>query len=136
MKIQSHLKRLSALLIVLMGVATGAGVYAAMNDRLLPQSKAVTNSHFPRNASGETYGSARNVAPNEKTPDLVKVEGINGKIGYARLTDLNGEEPKTIEEALAQQSKKEVRVINVYESDGKKIIDKFEIKPDEDNQNK
>lgn len=87
------------------------------------------NPKFPKNASGETYGSGGGLSPFERKPDLIKARGVNGKTGYIRQTEADGDMPKSLEEALAQQAKREIRVINVYESDGKTIIDKFEIKP-------
>lgn len=138
MKILSISKKSSFFLIVLVGFIIGICAYSYGNaNKLLPQNNmSVSNPNFPVNELGETYGSARDVSPYEKEPDLIKAMGVNGKIGYVRLTELNGEEPKTVEEALAQQAKKEVRVINLYKSDGKTIIDKFEIKPTSEDLNK
>jgi len=134
MKIQSVLKKSTFLLALLAGITVGVCSYAGANEILPPQSKAESNTHFPKNESGETYGSARGVSPYEKKPDLIEARGVDGKKGYVRYSDLVGKEPKTIEEALAEQAKEETNVINVYESDGKKIIDKFELKPNRDNE--
>lgn len=129
MHIKSILKKSSFLFIVLAGTLIGVFAYAAAGNIPSRESLTGSNPNFPKNKSGETYGSARDVSPNEKDPDLIKARGINGKIGYVRATDLEEDEPKTPEEALAQQTKQTTRVINVYESDGNTIIDKFEIRP-------
>lgn len=97
-----------------------------MKRMIPPQETLPPNPKYPRNESGETYGSRAGNSPFEKGPDLIKAEGVNGVIGYVRYTELNGEEPKTPEEALALQAKGTAgRVVNLYESDGKTIIDKF-----------
>lgn len=127
MQIHSVLKKSSFVLIILVGVIVGGSVYAGVNKILPQQSMAETNTHLPKNAFGETYGSARDVSPYEREPDLIKARGINGKTGYIRLSEVNGEDPKTPEEALAQEVKDKGREINVYESDGKTVIDKFVI---------
>jgi hypothetical protein len=126
MQNRSFLKKSSLmLLIVLAGIMVGVCAYAGV-EKLLPQeNKTGANSHFPQNASGETYGSARDVSPYEKNPDLIEAMGINGEIGYIRLSELNGEEPKNPEEALSKQKNDIGREINVYKNDGKTIIDKF-----------
>jgi hypothetical protein len=125
MRNRSFLKKLSFILIVLAGIMVGVCAYAGA-EKLLPQeNKTIINTHFPRNATGETYGSARDVSPYEKTPDLIEAMGINGKIGYIRLNELNGEDPKTPEEALSKQANDIGREINVYKNDGKTVIDKF-----------
>ena len=83
---------------------------------------------FPKNQSGDTYGSAAEVTFKD-WPDLVSAIGVGDKKGYVRKSDLDEDMPKSPEEALAQQAKQETRVINLYESDGKTIIGTFEIKP-------
>jgi hypothetical protein len=97
--------------------------------KIPPQESLAQNPNFPRNASGEAYGSCIGVSPYEKEPDLVKAMGVDGTIGYVRQTETDGEMPKNPEEALAQQVKQTVRYVNLYESDGKTIIGKFKISP-------
>lgn len=125
MQFKSFLKKSSFIFIILAGVLLGVAVYAGVNKILPEQSIDVSNTSFSKNASGETYGSARDVSPNERNPDLIEAMAANGEIGYVRANDLNGKEPKSIEEALAQNGKR--REINVYKSDGKTIIGKFKI---------
>jgi len=84
---------------------------------------------FPKNEFGETYGSIRDLSPYEEGPDLIKAYTVDGKIGYVRAKDFFGEAPKTPEEALERQANQSVKEINVYESDGRTVIGKFEIKP-------
>lgn len=126
MLIKTILKRSSFLFIVLAGILVGSIGYAAVSP-MYSQKESGSNTNFPMNEFGESYGSAKDV-PYEKLPDLIKAIGIDGKQGYVRKTELEGPNPKTPEEALALQAKDNTdRYINVYESDGKTIIDKYKI---------
>lgn len=81
------------------------------------------------NANGDTYG----VANEDGLPDLVRVSATNGRAGYAYKTELNGPEPTSPADALAQQEANEgkSRSIPVYESDGDTVIGEFVIGPGE-----
>ena len=126
MQIKAIYKKSSFLIFILSGMLIGSIGYASMNP-IPPQESLAQNKNFPQNESGETYGSGRGVSPYEKEPDLINAEGIDGTIGYVRAAELDGEEPKSPEEALAQQAKETVRYVNLYKSDGKTIIGKFKI---------
>lgn len=70
--------------------------------------------------------------PDGKELDLVAVLGDNGKVGYVRKSDLDGETPSCPEEAIRMQEEREKagnppRVINVYKTDGVTVIDTFTI---------
>lgn len=126
MYIKDNFKESVFLIIILPSILIGSVGCSAVK-KIRPQESLPQNTSFPKNESGEAFGSALGVSPYEKEPDLIKAEGIDGTIGYVRLTELNGEEPKTPEEALAQQAKENGREINLYKSDGKTIIGKFVI---------
>lgn len=58
---------------------------------------------FPTNDSGETYGSAWGLTPDEE-PDLIWVEATNGREGYVRRTELHaadGSQVRNPDEAVA-----------------------------------
>lgn len=96
--------------------------------KIPPQESLPQNPNFPKNESGETYGSGLDATPYEKGPDLIKAIGEDGTIGYIRKTEADGPMPKTPQEAIAMQAKQtNPRYINLYESDGKTIIGKFKI---------
>ncbi|MHB9094619.1 MAG: hypothetical protein ACYC21_08085 [Eubacteriales bacterium] len=83
---------------------------------------------FPRNESGQTYGSNAFANSPDQEPDLVSAVGVDGTQGYVRSEDLDGEMPKTPEEAVAHNSKlKAERKIPLYDVDGKTIIGEFKI---------
>ncbi len=84
---------------------------------------------FPMNENGQTYGSSLYCTSPETIPDLIQAMGIDGTEGYVLKNDLNGEEPKTPEEALAMQNAfpAEGRIIPLYAADGKKVIGEFRI---------
>lgn len=89
-------------------------------------SKAV--AVYPRNENGDTYGSAFHARTNEEKPDLIEAIGEDGVTGYIRKKDLDGDMPKTPEEATALKNKQQVkdpRQIPLYEKDGKTVIGTF-----------
>jgi hypothetical protein len=86
-------------------------------------------TRWPRNASGQTYGSGLSARSPEDEPDLIRVEATNGKVGYSLRDDLEGPDPKTPEEAVRLQAARSgtSREIPVYLSDGKTEIGVFVI---------
>ena len=79
---------------------------------------------FPRNASGQTYGSDLYATSLATEPDLVLAQCVGGSTGYVRAVDLNGKMPKTPQEAVAMDSLGP-RSIPCYASNGKTIIGTF-----------
>lgn len=126
MKINSILRRSSFLFVILAGILAGTVVHGSVNS-MLSTDKKIPSPNYPKNALGETYGSALDAKENEKEPDLIRAEAEDGTVGYVRKTELEGPVPKTPEEALALQAKATDRYINVYESDGKTIVGKFKV---------
>jgi hypothetical protein len=83
---------------------------------------------FPRNQSGQSYGSDMHSTSPATEPDLVLACGTDGTIGYVKSSDLYGTQPKTPEEAVAQNPKVgDVKQIPLYASDGKTVIGKYNI---------
>lgn len=83
---------------------------------------------YPRNENGDTYGSAFHARTNEEKPDLIEAIGEDSVTGYIRKKDLDGNMPKTPEEATALKNKQQVknpRQIPLYEKDGKTVIGTF-----------
>lgn len=79
---------------------------------------SITNSGELRiNKNGVTYG------PDLFGAELIAAYSDDGTLGYVYRKDLEGDMPKTIEEALAVSGKG--RVITVYASDGVTIIGTF-----------
>lgn len=68
-----------------------------------------------------------------ETKDMIAAEGLSGKTGYISLTDMGiYENPSSPEEALRLQQERldkygEYRYINIYDTDGKTVIDKFRV---------
>jgi hypothetical protein len=83
---------------------------------------------FPRNQSGQTYGSDMYSTSPATEPDLVLARGTDGTIGYVKSIDLYGTQPKTPEEAVALNPKVgDVKQIPLYAVDGKTVIGKYNI---------
>lgn len=85
---------------------------------------------FPTNENGQTYGSSAKCNSIETEPDLIQAIGIDGMEGYVLAKDLNGEMPKTPEEAIAMQKEfpADGILIPLYAVDGKTVIGEFRIK--------
>lgn len=81
---------------------------------------------YPRNAKGQTYGSAADARSSSEEPDLNLVMMSDGREGYVLKTDLEGSMPKNPAEAVAMQKATDIqrssgdigRNIQVYASDG------------------
>ena len=83
---------------------------------------------YPRNASGETYGSAAQAVAPDQEPDLILVSFGQGQRGYVRKKDLESPKftnPEDAAEWSRQNASKPARVITVYESDGRTAIGTF-----------
>jgi hypothetical protein len=90
---------------------------------------AVQFPEFPKNENGQTYGSASDATSPYTEPDLIEAYGVDGNIGYVMKKDLDGEMPRTPEEALAnQRNAPAIRTIPLYDVDGKTVIGEFRLK--------
>lgn len=80
-----------------------------------PERLGLKQSHYPRNAHGQTYGSMRKSDEHGETPDLIEALATNGKVGYVRLGDF---------EAPSSESG-QPRRLPVYQSDGTTRIGEY-----------
>lgn len=96
------------------------------NNNLKPKYKI--------NENGQTYGLGIDYDSIESMPDLIAAVGENGEEGYVKTEDLHADMPNNPEEAIAYMEKmleneklkiSNSREINVYDLDGKTIIDTF-----------
>ncbi|PKM80685.1 MAG: peptidase M56 BlaR1 [Firmicutes bacterium HGW-Firmicutes-13] len=125
MKIKSRsVKMLLFVVALLTGIIIGTNSFAAVNHRN-PNSGSVPE--YAVNKYGETYGSDFYAPTPDTAPELILARGVDGTIGYVRNTDLNGEVPKTPEQAIEQQKKSKTRMIPLYDVDGKTVIGQFRI---------
>ena len=81
------------------------------------------------NENGQTIGFIPDGATEDEFPDLIPVIGDNGKAGYIYERELFGtpsspEEAMKIHEAI-ENGTYEPKSVNVYEADGKTVIDTF-----------
>lgn len=120
------------------GAAIGVGVVGASS----PQPPATASgadqnalantrsgqSPFPKNESGQTYGSELDALTPADRPDLISATASNGEEGYVFKDDLYPPITGGIDEALALNSAK-ARTISVYKNDGKTVIGSFIVDP-------
>lgn len=109
------------------------------SDPEMYQEVELYKPDYPVNEDGLTYGPdiPGKVITIEDEPDLQAVIGDNGVKGYCYKTDLLydyiAHDAKTPAEAVKMQEEyiaagRPPRVLNVYESDGKTIVDTFTLK--------
>lgn len=106
------------------------------NDKTTANTDENTNQDtklghvFPKNENGQTYGSSADADSLETEPDLIAALGVDGTEGYVKRTDLEGEMPRTPEEAIASMNNNEAsngRQIPLYAADGKTVIGVFNV---------
>lgn len=87
------------------------------------------NINYPKNKNGQTYGSAADATSPETKPELISAIGVDGTEGYVRKQDIDGEQPKSPEEAIAIQNSRSPggRDIPLYDVDGKTVIGVFHV---------
>ena len=87
------------------------------------------NMNYPKNKNGQTYGSSADASSPETEPELISAAGVDGTAGYVLKKDLDGERPKSPEEAIAIQNSRspDGRDIPLYDVDGETVIGVFHI---------
>lgn len=87
------------------------------------------NMNFPNNKHGQTYGSSADAASADMEPELIRAIGVDGTAGYVLKKDLDGELPKSPEEAIAIQNNRspDGRDIPLYDVDGESVIGLFHV---------
>lgn len=132
-------------LVVGFTVATAAFAYGSSNQGkvnnnqekiMLYSDSAMTDEvkhekfDYDINTDGKTFGSGFDAMYIEDMHDLFSVVGDNGKIGFVYTDEFLGDSPSSPEEAVKIQESIDngtysPKVFNVYESDGKTVIDTF-----------
>lgn len=84
---------------------------------------------YPKNENGQTYGSGADASSPETVPDLIRAIGVDGTEGYLLREDLDGELPKSPEEAIEIQNSRPSggRDIPLYDVDGETVIGVFHV---------
>ncbi|MFE5318386.1 hypothetical protein ACFQ88_06735 [Paenibacillus sp. NPDC056579] len=92
-------------------------------------SGAKNMNFYPKNKNGQTYGSATDATSPETEPELISAIGVDRTQGYVLKKDLDGEQPKSPEEAIAIQNSRSPggRDIPLYDVDGETVIGVFHV---------
>ncbi|MGG4346592.1 hypothetical protein [Paenibacillus lautus] len=87
------------------------------------------NINYPKNKNGQTYGSSSDATSPETEPELISATGVDGTAGYVLKKDLDGELPKSPEEAIAIQNSRspDGRDIPLFDVDGETVIGVFHV---------
>ncbi|MGG3506138.1 hypothetical protein ABES58_11690 [Paenibacillus lautus] len=87
------------------------------------------NMNYPNNKNGQTYGSSADAASPETEPELISAIGVDGTAGYVLKKDLDGEQPKSPQDAIAIQNSRspDGRDIPLYDVEGTTVIGVFHV---------
>ncbi|MHA3725322.1 hypothetical protein ACXR2T_15775 [Leucobacter sp. HY1910] len=114
-------KSILASAVVVSGIAVGTLIGSVSGAAF-----ADDPSEYKTNSNGLTLGTVLDAEELGVYPDLVFATATNGEEGYVFNAELEGETPKSPEEAATWNETHNVdRVINVYASDGETVIGEF-----------
>ncbi|GIO99922.1 hypothetical protein J14TS5_50080 [Paenibacillus lautus] len=87
------------------------------------------NMNYPKNKNGQTNGSSADAASLETEPELISAIGVDGTAGYVLKKDLDGEQPKSPQDAIAIQNSRSPgdRAIPLYDVEGATVIGAFHV---------
>lgn len=87
------------------------------------------NMNYPKNKKGQTYGSSADASSPETEPELISAIGEDGTSGYVLKKDLDGELPKSPEEAIAIQNSRSPEGLDIplFDVDGETVIGVFHV---------
>ncbi|MBO4877121.1 MAG: hypothetical protein J5501_03840 [Ruminococcus sp.] len=102
--------------------------FAEKNSNTIYDDTEHIDYNYPVNESGLTYGADNDSIYSEDLPDLMLAVGDNGKQGYVYREEFNYNPVSTPEQAaeymrLLESGQYIPRTLNVYEADGKTVID-------------
>ncbi|UPK41142.1 hypothetical protein [Paenibacillus pabuli] len=85
--------------------------------------------NYPKNKKGQTYGSSADATSPETEPELISAIGEDGTSGYVLKKDLDGELPKSPEEAIAIQNSRSPGGLDIplFDVDGETVIGVFHV---------
>ncbi|WP_340014360.1 hypothetical protein [Paenibacillus sp. FSL K6-1318] len=128
MKMYSKGVILLIFVVLMISVSSGSGLSQYTNVKNTMNQIHIT-SLYPKNKNGQTYGSAVNATSPETEPDLFLATGVDGTEGYLLKKDMDGEQPKTPEEAIAIQNSRSPDGwdIPLYDKDGETVIGVFRV---------
>ncbi|WP_179088701.1 hypothetical protein [Paenibacillus amylolyticus] len=128
MKMYSNGVILLIFAVFMISVSSGSGLSQYTNVKNKMNQFHIT-SFYPKNKNGQTYGSAAYATSPETEPDLILATGVDGTDGYLLKKDMDGEQPKTPEEAIAIQNSRspDGRDIPLYDKDGETVIGVFHV---------
>jgi hypothetical protein len=124
---------------IALAVGAGAGVASSTtsSERLNLTTMSGSTPTYPKNAAGETYGSAAGVVPSQE-PELIEAVGISNSgdgyvTGYVRKSDLDADTGANVQnpQEAAAWTRSHVngpaQTIGLYAQNGTTIIGHFTI---------
>lgn len=129
MRVYSNgIRKLIGLVIIVCVVGSVLGYQSSFAKSTNNQSSEHSPNYL-ENENGQTYGSVNEATPVELLPDLIHMGSINGIAGYVLKKDLDGEQPKSPQDAIAIQNNRspDGRDIPLYDVEGTTVIGVFHV---------
>lgn len=128
MKMYSNGVILLIFVVLMISESSGSGLSQYTNVKNA-MNQIPIHSLYPKNKNGQTYGYAAYATSPETEPDLILATGVDGTEGYVLKKDVDGEQPKTPEEAIAIQNSRSPDGwdIPLYDKDGETVIGVFHV---------
>ncbi|MBT2761302.1 peptidase M56 BlaR1 [Paenibacillus sp. ISL-20] len=115
--------------VIIVCVVGGVMVFQSTYAKSTTNQSHTNSPNYPENKNGQTYGSSADATSPEAEPELVSAIGVDGTAGYVLKKDLDGELPKSPEEAIAIQNSRspDGRDIPLFDVDGETVIGVFHV---------
>ncbi|MBE9915934.1 peptidase M56 BlaR1 [Paenibacillus donghaensis] len=129
MKMYSKSIRILIGVVFIVFVVGGVMVFQSTHAKSTTNQSHTNSPNYPENEHGQTYGSSADATSPEMEPELISALGVDGTAGYVLKKDLDGELPKSPEEAIAIQNSRspDGRDIPLYDVDGESVIGVFHV---------
>lgn len=112
---------------LLLSIATLYTTDTLYNTDFYSVLSSQSSFQYQVNETGQTFGQGPYLEGPTQEPELIKARGVNGEIGYLRITDLNSSITSPSEVRLNHDEVKKNTMIPLYKSDGITIIDQFSL---------
>lgn len=116
-------------LVIIVCVVGGVLGYQSSFAKSTNNQSSEHSPNYPENENGQTYGSSSDAASPETEPELISAIGVDGTAGYVLKKDLDGEQPKSPQDAIALQNNRspDGRDIPLYDVEGTTVIGVFHV---------
>lgn len=129
MRMYSKSNRILIGVVFIVCIVGGVMVFQSTYAKSTTNQSQTNSPNYPKNINGQTYGSSSDATSPETEPELISATGVDGTAGYVLKKDLDGELPKSPEEAIAIQNSRspDGRDIPLFDVNGETVIGVFHV---------